>query len=738
MKSSTNHSAEELLLKHKVPGHQIYLLGTFDAGVTVLDQQVRALNLIWALVEEKKLTSRLSPNKNTTPRRTQSVAIIGGGFSGLTAAAGLLRKEVNADITIFEQRDTLLPLQQGSDSRWLHPHIYDWPAIGSLSGTALLPVLNWTAARASDVVVQILSEWEEVYQEWKKVSKRKLCMFANARHLQVHETGPDGNRLRIEWVGEQRDPKDGIASHASSSLNIGSPQSLTTGSSEQFDIVILAVGFGTERDAQQSYWRNETYAQPSLDSQRHTFVVSGQGDGAMMDLLRLRISHFRQDRILGELFTGKRLLIDALRAIQSAHTGSNAKPGLFDALEKFSFDHSIEFEEIRNRMSQRLRRDTEVILSLQVKKFAELFDPATRRISFQNRILVYLLYKCGGFFPSSIGTDLIEKENEISEDRVVRRHGTRRDEMLQSVLSDEICRIIFETNKTSKGTHFLQPYTPHWQGGYFGFPGRNQDAKKLPVATKSAWKKEYLPGPTSLMATAFCAGLAGALSANHDPNRRLRVTIHRIASFGGAEVLQQACNYQGIALTERDKSGIGRTFSTQVGTIGLAFQKRCIIRSLEDADKKELHTYMSSPERHLEESTQNMSKQVRFVMAIPILEPLDQVLHSPPSAVVAVIYIDSESEKFFIDDKSLQGIVCMTKGFLGGLEALNKAPLERLSNFAPPIRTSDLNDVRELENEALDEFAATVLQRVDLIQPPITSGPFQLNFDYSEFVFLED
>jgi hypothetical protein len=70
----------------------------------------------------------------------------------------------------------LMPLQQGSDSRWLHPHIYDWPREGSESGVAMLPVLNWTAARASDVVVQVLTEWARL------ASDEKVTLYCNAPH----------------------------------------------------------------------------------------------------------------------------------------------------------------------------------------------------------------------------------------------------------------------------------------------------------------------------------------------------------------------------------------------------------------------------------------------------------------------------------------------------------------------------------------------------------------------------
>ena len=72
--------------------------------------------------------------ESTVPTRAEArpkLAIVGAGFTGLTLAAALLRKRTALEITIFEERDTLLPLQQGSDSRWLHPQIYEWPDEGS-------------------------------------------------------------------------------------------------------------------------------------------------------------------------------------------------------------------------------------------------------------------------------------------------------------------------------------------------------------------------------------------------------------------------------------------------------------------------------------------------------------------------------------------------------------------------------------------------------------------------------
>jgi FlaA1/EpsC-like NDP-sugar epimerase len=113
---STNGSASKVLAGYKLATDTpLYLVGAFNENVTVLSQQIRALNLAWAMVEE-----------STVPTRTDArlkLAIIGAGFTGLTLAAALPRKRTALDITIFEERDTLLPLQQGSDSRWLHPQI---------------------------------------------------------------------------------------------------------------------------------------------------------------------------------------------------------------------------------------------------------------------------------------------------------------------------------------------------------------------------------------------------------------------------------------------------------------------------------------------------------------------------------------------------------------------------------------------------------------------------------------
>jgi hypothetical protein len=97
-----NDAASPILGSYRVEATPLFVVGTFDTGVTVLSQQIRALNLVCGLVESELVpcVGDESPAKK--------LAIVGGGFSGLTIAAGLIKKGANAEIAIFEERDTLL------------------------------------------------------------------------------------------------------------------------------------------------------------------------------------------------------------------------------------------------------------------------------------------------------------------------------------------------------------------------------------------------------------------------------------------------------------------------------------------------------------------------------------------------------------------------------------------------------------------------------------------------------
>jgi hypothetical protein len=571
----------------------------------------------------------------------------------------------------------------------------------------MLPLLNWTAARASDVVVQVLREWKMTIDEAVDRKLTEPVLYCNTRHVHVKRAPVTG--LRIEWVGEHRDVRDGTT------LKTGPA---AVGRSEKFDLVVLAIGFGPERERALSYWRNETLAQPSLEPARMTYLVSGQGDGAMIDVLRLRISQFRQDRILSELFEGADTFLAKFRELHASYASSSSNSGIFDAFERLELDNKAEFDRVRDSLARRLRRDTDVVLRLRVETFSQLFESEKVRISFQNRLLIYLLYKCGGFYPTHEEHDeTLQRKYGIADDRVIRRHGPQPKEHIQTVLSEELYQLIVR-NGADPSTLQRQSDDSFWAGGYFGFPGPSDLVTTLPDYLR-AWRKEYLPGPTELLGTAFCSGLAGMFAERHPSDQRLRVTLHRVAVFGADPMLQQICDYVGTPDSADTASAAGRTFPVRNATIGLAYMHQRIVRSVASVDPMSLNKTMEGLK--LNDASRKMSTSVGFVLAIPVLAP-----GSHGSRVIAVVYVDSTAPSFYIGDDELRLVVLMTTTLFRSLT--EQRALERITN----IPSSE--NIDAVTPEPLSPEAASTLEFVKSIEPPALNVQFDLNFDYSDFV----
>ncbi|MCK1466885.1 FAD-dependent oxidoreductase [Bradyrhizobium sp. CW10] len=706
MTDSSVPSPDTILGNYRLPKHPLYLVGVFARGVTVYSQQIRAFNLTWALVEQRILNCKLKEDAPDTGKPA-SIAIIGGGFAGLTAAAALIKKGVDAEITIFEQRDTLVPLQHGSDTRWLHPRIYDWPAADSESAVADLPLLNWTAARASDVAAQILLEWSELVEP----KKEQLTVYCNAQHLQIHEGGADEKGLIIEWVGDKRNYDGSISKlHAS------------VGETKTFDHVIMAVGYGLEKDNSLSYWRNDILGQPSLAEPRRTYLVSGQGDGAMIEVLRLRISQYRQDRILDELIVPWPGLFNAVKALQNKYP--EPLPGMFAAFEALERDESNDFAQVCEELTRRLRRDTDVILHLHKRRLAELFDDKTIKIAFQNRLLLYLLYKCGGFVPTFTDIEVVAAMHGIPETQIIRRHGAERDKNLQKLLSETLQNEVKE--HFGDGSRRPQSEKIHFTGGYFGFPGSREAAKTLGDEVRQGWRKEYLPGPTGLAALSICTAVAGLLLRDHQPDKRLRVTLHRTRTVGEEPLLQQCCEYVGTSIP-RTKPSAGRTFPVEKGTIGLAYDCREIIRSAQGVSPETLRLAMETLDLNV--ASRRMSSKVGFLMAMPIVQPEAVGEFSGPSPVAGVLYIDSEQSNYFIGDERIKDLVAMVELFARDVSEFGLVEFRRIRNRSGGKQKGTLTD-----KVVIPPNVAGVLETIKGAGPPRTSKPFQLNFDYVDFV----
>jgi hypothetical protein len=123
-------------------------------------------------------------------------------------------------------------------------------------------------------------------------------------------------------------------------------------------------------------------------------LISGFGDGALVDPCRLTIERFRQDTIVYELFE------EDLESVES-HFGEALR---FAGPDQNVFDFLVDNDNTRLRMARerlvnRIRKDTRVSLHLlgrdkEVTRFPHIFG---RHSSFLHCLIAYLLYRCGAF-----------------------------------------------------------------------------------------------------------------------------------------------------------------------------------------------------------------------------------------------------------------------------------------------------------------------------------------------------
>jgi hypothetical protein len=236
-------SFDDVIAESLVPDTKsVFVLGCLDHRVTVLAQQLRALNLVDAILQGKY------------SRAQGRIAVVGGGIAGVTAATALsLAAPGLARIDLFERKDTLLHLQKGSRDRFLHPYLYDWPAPDTTKRNADLPFLNWNAGPASQVQLEIEGQFDILCRS------SNLCIKTER---EVESIIPMGTGCKVVVKGAPAD-------------------------SGVYDVVILAIGFGYERNIgqlQPSYWTATPLAQPLPSPGRDTVIfISGNGDGGLVD-----------------------------------------------------------------------------------------------------------------------------------------------------------------------------------------------------------------------------------------------------------------------------------------------------------------------------------------------------------------------------------------------------------------------------------------------------------------------
>jgi len=201
----------------------------------------------------------------------------------------------------------------------------------------------------------------------------------------------------------------------------------------KFDLVILAVGFGIEKSMPpqplRSYWRNDSLHQPEIEirSDRTKYIVSGNGDGGLIDVLRLRLKDFKQEDLIQDFKLDTLDQRDALLQIEeSIASVSDPDRSIYE-----QYCQLKKPEELDRLLILRLRSDTAVT-------FNYATWPFSCRSSVLHRYLVHRLLQIDehttvqpGFLKALDGhepslTATIELDGEIKHlpfHRAVVRHG---------------------------------------------------------------------------------------------------------------------------------------------------------------------------------------------------------------------------------------------------------------------------------------------------------------------------
>lgn len=223
---------------------RIFCLGANVGRISFASQQTRALNLIWALGKQGLLNS------------DKLVAVVGGGVSGITAATAV--RGFGCSVRVFEEGGSELYRQRWTTHRHVHPTVNWWPKAELLPTTAL-PFMNWGFANCHEVI-------EVMYRTWSNMEKKSngsvtIQFGQSIQNLFIDEA--NGGRVTLQT-------KDGRNTPA-------------------FDLVIVATGFGEEEgNAENSYWKADGIEQRRDDpSGKRHFIISGTGDGGLIDALRL-------------------------------------------------------------------------------------------------------------------------------------------------------------------------------------------------------------------------------------------------------------------------------------------------------------------------------------------------------------------------------------------------------------------------------------------------------------------
>lgn len=331
----------------------IYILGCLERRVTIYSQQVRAIELARSLLESGAV------------RLNGRVAIVGAGIAGLTLAATLAMAAPALRIVLFERESDVLHLQARSRDRFVHPHIFDWPSTEAAQSSAGLPLMDWAAGDAQAVAESLRKQFDSLAGHGNVELRTKAMVDG------LHAVGPD---LQLSVSGAR--------------------------TSDEFDAVVLSIGFGYERRAtprNPSYWAPSPLTAAFLPRNPDDLIfVSGNGDGGLADFTLAAFDGVPHQMLLQTVLDHEDTAV-ALRLLAELDERAWADPA-FDLFNAYSNELVPELRpNLLRDMRDKLRPKCRVIFHCE---HAQLFRRETALI---NRFVAFL----------AIQTDRVYRRNAI-------------------------------------------------------------------------------------------------------------------------------------------------------------------------------------------------------------------------------------------------------------------------------------------------------------------------------------
>lgn len=226
----------------------VYMIGPYGNRVSFQSQQIRALNLVWALWEN-----------HGRDLEGKKVAVVGAGVTGMTAAAGLMK--LNADVTIYDSRSETSIQIKDARHRFIHPNINFFPS-EALSHTTDLPFMNWWADQCNNVIERISTSFSDIQKKSK--SAQKEIIYKEVVDVQI-DTSTNSVEVYTRHQKKEREHQ----------LH------------DRYEMAVLCTGFGKEKGLtgmpeSPSYWQARSSAARLKGA---TVIVCGGGDGGIIDAL---------------------------------------------------------------------------------------------------------------------------------------------------------------------------------------------------------------------------------------------------------------------------------------------------------------------------------------------------------------------------------------------------------------------------------------------------------------------